>query len=93
MGDPVEIKYKVEWWERMSMAGGICDYCSGKLDEFPAAVLMYNSGENPYALCKKCRLNSAIKPGDNEYFETLAMQTRDELPVAGKNFGGRRSSA
>jgi hypothetical protein len=93
VGDPVEIKYKVEWWPKESMSGSLCDYCGEKLDEFPAAVVMYQDGEDPHALCISCRFESDIDLEDNEYFETLAYQAKEEPPMAGKNYGGRKTSA
>lgn len=88
-----EIIYEVDWWNKLSLAGEICDYCGEKLDEFPCCVIMKDDGDNPHALCQSCRVESAIDPDDNEYFETLAFQERREPPMPGKNFGGRRKRA
>ena len=90
MGDPVEIKYSLEWFNQIQLAGDICDYCGEALDEFPCATVMKEDGENPHALCMSCRIESDIDPGDDEYFETLAFQAHEEPPMPGKNFGGRK---
>ena len=51
---------------------------------------MHPGGESPHALCSACKEKHKIDLGDNEYFETLAYQLREEPPIPGKNYGGRR---
>lgn len=88
-----DIRYRVEWWKKGDerFGGTICDVCGRELDEFPCAVLLTLSGNNPHALCFECRhLKHAIGLLDNEYFETLAFQMGEEPSIPGKSHGGRR---
>ena len=87
-----DIVYEIKWLEAEQLEGFNCDYCNGLISEFPCATLFKN-GEDPHALCKECRVRSFIYPGDQEYFETLAYQAKNEHPRPGENFGGRKKNA
>lgn len=86
----MDIIYVVEWWDKSKLTGTICDYCGNEIREFPCAILTDRTHTNPHALCQRCREESLIKPGDNEYFETINYQTGLEGANPGVNFGGRK---
>lgn len=89
-----DILYRVEWWmeDRFEMEDPICDMCRDAVSEFPAAVLSGREGENPHALCMRCRERSMISFGDNEYFESRGFSSGEEKEKPGVNFGGRRKT-
>ena len=84
--------FKVEWWPREKVGPGICDYCGKAILDFPCAVVMNSAGNNPHALCRTCTQKSAIKPGDDEYFEGAGYRTGLEEGNPGVNYGGRKKT-
>lgn len=62
----------------------VCDVCNDEIKDFPCPVV------TGYALCSKCRIDRAIKLGDEEYFESEKYAIGDEERNPGVNCGGRK---